>query len=302
MNKKRYHTLTAIAFSLTVIFLASCGGDSDKKTSDDALDGEAAGYDTSAIRVKTQNIFYSVPSPVETALLIKNAGIPYNKKLLNPIENVSKYSTLKAQALALGVYGTDLSFTSIYDQSQESMLYLRCANSLSSQLGINGAFGEETVSRIEANMDNKDSLLRIISESYWESDSYLKENQRPGIAALILAGGWIEGLYLAAEIVKTKKNDAIRTRVAEQKFSLDNLIGLLDSYGEEATNKETINALKDLKLLYDELPTTKAGSATSKTDAKTNITTIGGAEKVQMTDEQFEAIYQKAVEMRNKII
>lgn len=290
-----------MAMAMIVSLMSVSCGDSGKPDGDEMI-GDESNYDTAAIREKTQNIFYSVPSPIETALLIKNAGVAYDKKLLNPIENLSKYSTLKGQALALGVYGTDLSFTSIYDQTQESMLYLRCANSLSSQLGINGAFGEETVARIEANMENKDSLLHIISESYWESDSYLKENQRPGVAAMILAGGWIEGLYLASEIVKTTNNDEIRNRVAEQKFSLDNLIGLLESYGEDENNKDVIADLKSLKTIFDGVQSSKAGASEVKTDKKTNVTTIGVPSKLEMSNEQLDAIQKKVREIRTKLI
>ena len=35
-----------------------------------------------------KKIFYSLPSPLETAMLIKSAGAEYNEQLLNPIENV----------------------------------------------------------------------------------------------------------------------------------------------------------------------------------------------------------------------
>ena len=40
-----------------------------------------------------KRIFYSLPSPLETAMLIKNAGAVYNEELLNPTGNTSMYIT-----------------------------------------------------------------------------------------------------------------------------------------------------------------------------------------------------------------
>ena len=38
-----------------------------------------------------KRIFYSLPSPLETAMLIKNAGAEYNEELMNPVTNTSRY-------------------------------------------------------------------------------------------------------------------------------------------------------------------------------------------------------------------
>ncbi len=37
-----------------------------------------------------KRIFYSLPSPLETAMLIKNAGAAYNEELMNPVSNLKK--------------------------------------------------------------------------------------------------------------------------------------------------------------------------------------------------------------------
>ena len=55
---------------------------------------------------QAKKIFYSLPSPLETAMLIKTAGATYNEKLLNPLSNQSGYTTNKSMALNLGIYTT----------------------------------------------------------------------------------------------------------------------------------------------------------------------------------------------------
>ena len=173
-------TLFASYIAITLAFVA-CGSSATETNTVDPVDTADA---TSKVKdVKAQNVFYSIPSPIETTTLLKAAGAKYDAKILNPIENVAKYESVASKAMNLGIYGSDLSFTSIFDQTQESMLYLRCTNKLASGLGISGAFDESTTSRIEANMQNRDSLLSIISDSYWNADAYLKDpNTRAAVA------------------------------------------------------------------------------------------------------------------------
>ncbi len=288
-----------VFIAISTVFVA-CSSSSNDSASEENIDAAAA--KAKVKDVNAQNVFYSIPSPVETTSLLKAVGAKYDPKFLNPIENVSNYVTLASKALNLGVYGSDLSFTSIYDQTQESMLYLRCTNKLASALGISGAFDETTTSRIEANMQNRDSLLAIISDSYWNADAYLKENGQPGVSSLIIAGGWIEGLYIATQIAKTTKNAGVVSRIGEQKMSLENLISLLETY--KADNESIpvlLIQLNDLKKVFDSIPVT-ATETTASTDKEKGVTVIGNGNTFNLSPEQLKQISDKSSEIRNKII
>jgi hypothetical protein len=293
-------TIIRFAFAIAVMAtISSCGSSTDESISGNDT---ASTVNNMEKDTRAQNVFYSIPSPIETTSLLKGAGAKYNASYLNPVENVSKYSTAASRALNLGVYGSDLSFTSIFDQTQESMLYLRCTNKLATSLGISGAFDEATTARIEANLENRDSLLTIISDSYWNADTYLKENGQPGVSALIIAGGWIEGLYIASQIANTTQNQDIATRIGEQKLSLDNLVALLDTY---KTTNEGINStliqLQELKAIYDGIQV-KAAETEVSTDKKEGVTTIDNKSNYKLTPEQLKAVSEKVTQIRNKII
>ncbi len=79
---------------------------------------------------------------------------------------------------------------------------------------------------MQSKMNDRDALLDIISETYWNVDAYLKENDRDNISALMIAGGWVEGLYIATQVASTNDSPELRQRIAEQKLSLNDLIGL----------------------------------------------------------------------------
>lgn len=275
MNFRRF--LYFLYITVFVITLVSCGTSTNE---DDIIGGDdPANVVQHEKNAKIEKIFSSIPSQSETTDMLQNAGARYSAKLLNPIENLSKYSSLKAKALGLGIYGIDLGVTNIFDQTQESVLYLRCTNKMATSLGISGAFDENTSARLDANSDNKDSLLAIITESYKTADNYLQENGQAGVSTLMVVGAWVEGMYIASQIATDTKNQPIADRIAKEKETLNDLIGLLESYKAETEGtEEIINSLKEIKQIFD--------SATAEA----------------LTPEEFKQLVDKVNEVRNKII
>jgi hypothetical protein len=250
-----------------------------------------------------EKIFYSIPSPIEMASILKASGSSYDNTLPNPVDRKDKYSTVRSRALNLGVYGADLSYAVVYDNTQESMLYLACAKKLADGLGITSAFSEEKIAKMEEYMSNRDSMLAMISDSYWETDAYLQENERGNVSAYIITGGWIEGIYLGCKIERklkaSGKNKEISKRIAEQKVSLENLIALLESYASPDSFGDLIDDLKSLEAIY-----TTIKEVETETTASTNAdgtTTIGGGSQFEINEEQLSAIDKKVTEIRNKI-
>lgn len=253
---------------------------------------------------KAQNIFYAIPSPIELAQLIQRAGAKYNKDLLNNPNDAGKYMSNTAKALNLGIYGADLSYTSVFDDNtQESILFLAATRKLAEQLGVGNAFDEKTVDRVQANSGRKDSLLNIISDSYMTTDEMLKESQRESVSALVIAGGFIEALYLGTQLAKTSKNPQdIINRIAEQKGTMDNVLGLLSTYEDDAGVSSILPDIKSLKAIYDQVKVETQTSSEVKTNPSTKVTTIGGKIIYTISPETMEQLTQKSAEIRNKII
>jgi hypothetical protein len=307
MNSLQKLFVSGIAVFFLSPFFYGCGSNKENaetEGTDTTSMGKSGGMTKTTS--KAQNIFYSIPSPIELAELIKKAGAKYNKDLLNPIENKSKYMTNTSKALNLGVYGADLSYTSVFDDNtQESILYLGCTRTLAEALGVGSAFDEKTVDRIQANTAKKDSLLNIISDSYMSTDELLKESQREGASALVVTGGFIEALYLGTQLAKTSKNGGdIINRIAEQKGTLDNVVGLLTAYEKDAAVAGVLADIKSLKVIYDQVKVSSASTSPSdvKTNPTTKVTTIGGKITYTVTPELVTKLTEKSAEIRNKII
>lgn len=266
---------------------------------------DAEDVDSAAIESKNKvaKVFYAVPSPSELSAMIKATGANYNKNMLNPPSNEAKYTSIIQKSMNLGVYGADLSYTSTFDQTQEAMVYMGVCKKLADGLGITGAINENTVKRMEKNLNNKDSLLKIISDTYLETDIYLKNNDRAGVSALVVAGGWIEGLYISVNIASSNtKNEMIVKRIAEQKLILENLIGLLETNEANDNAPEMMTELKSLKTVYDNVKMTEAPAAEVKTDNATQKTTIGSNGELTLTPEQLAEITKKITAIRTMII
>lgn len=286
------------ALALAALVLSSCGTDNGK--TEGTVDTISTNTATSAELSNAQQILYALPSPVEAASLMRMSGATFDKSHLNPVKNVSKYVSNESKSLNLGIYGTDLIYASIFEQTQESAEYFKCANTLASSLGISDAFGEATFKRLKSNMNNRDSLLSIVAEASLSADSYFKENERPAASAMVAAGGWIEGLYIATRIANATKNPEILQRVAEQKNSIQSLIGLVESFGSEKELTSVLSDLKEIKTQFDALQVTK--EAAPKVEKASEVPTIGVHKKITMTSEQMKAISDKVESIRNKII
>ncbi len=284
------------ALAVVMLMLASCGGD---KPNQDSLNADHAVDSTAAARQKkTKAIFHNIPSPMETAALLKKAGAEYDRTILNDPKRNASYTAASKQAINLGIYGADLSYASVYNNTNESMLYTAAAQNLAKQLNISSAFSQEVVDRMDKNRDHRDSLLNIISETYWEVDAYLKENQRENISALLIAGGWVEGLYIATQVCRAHDTPELRQRIAEQKLPLADLIALIGTYSEADENVATVlNDLRSLEALYTGV---ELGGGASTVAQEGGVTVIGGgAPASALTDDQLKLISEKTATIRN---
>ena len=237
--------LNKVLFLFSVLFIFSCGGE---KSDDISSDEEHTKQNVQESKFNAQNVFNTLPDRHLVMKLIEENKIEYNPDLLNDPNKANKYAVELAKAVNLGIYGADLSIASSFDQTQESMVFLKCVNVLAGYLGVNSAFDQRMFERIDANENNKDSILEIVTGAFKKVDEILKYNNRPATSAVILSGCWIEGLYVSCQMAQDKDAESIIKAIVGQKESLKNLIVMLEAVTLEESAKFI---LTDLKSLYD---------------------------------------------------
>ncbi|PLX01126.1 MAG: hypothetical protein C0594_14270, partial [Marinilabiliales bacterium] len=153
------------------------------------------------------------------------------------------------------------------------------------------------------NVNNRDSLMEIISETFMNSNSFLKENDRAETAAIILVGGWVEGLYIATKIARaTDQNSEIIDRIVHQRLSLATLISLLEEYEDNDENVSSLlPELRAIKAIYDKIQVASS-DIVAETDAESGKTIIKSNTESSISPEVFEELCVKTDEFRTKIV
>lgn len=304
----QFRNISYLFILIIILNLSSCvsGGQKGAGTNDMVSDSDMV-VDEKLMDdfTKSKLIFYSLPSPLETAMLIKRAGVSYNEDILNPLTNVSRYSTNRQMAINLGIYSADLSYTSLFDQTQSAIKYMSNAKKLADGLGIMGAINEEAIKRLEENMNNRDVVMDIISDSFMNSNEYLNENDRPALAVMVLVGGWVEGLYLATTLTNGSmdSNQRLVEKIIYQKLSLYTVLNLLESYKEEnADIQDVYSKINELKVIFDQIKIVNTSNVEAETDAEQRITTIKADSETFMSQEVFDKLCQKVDEIRSEFI
>ena len=189
---------------LILIFLFGCGQSNQPKSQPEEAESKIIDSLISSRIVNFENSLFSIPSPHQITMTLKQQNIEYNPSYLNPTSNTLNYTNSYKKALNMGVYGADLGYLNTYDKTQEAITYFSVIKTLSQELGIINSLKKDTFERIEKNLSNQDSLLHLLSNSYQDIDIFLKSNDQGHIGALILAGGWIESMYLLSRFSENK--------------------------------------------------------------------------------------------------
>ncbi|MCX8143942.1 MAG: hypothetical protein N3F62_06745 [Bacteroidia bacterium] len=290
-------TTTSFLFTL---FITSCSGDKTEEEIVNAKDTtqvsaevqkESSGYET----------FFQVPSPGEMLSFIKSVGKRDKSKIsiLNPTENINKYTDEKSKALNFGIYSTDLSYCSIFNLGSESIKYFKVVKQLGDQLGLSATIKPEILARIEKNIDNTDSLVVITDDLYYSSFETLEEGKQGKVLALVVAGGWLESVYIAINMVdKFQKDNPVIQRIADQKYTLENLIEFLKKHEENSPDVKQVKAdLEDLMKSFNLLKEEKISDTSLKQEGSKKL--IGGGINLVIDEKVFNEIKTKVLKLRN---
>lgn len=239
-----------LGMSVILISLSSC-----KNTAKSPKESQVEIEDVrDQIGQEVSDFVYPLPASYEVTDMLNRIGIPYMLGTANSVENVNKYFTAKSKAYNIGVYGSDLSYASTYQMTQETMLYLEAITQLGNDLGISSIYNEDLLSGIEENINSKDTLVEIITATVYDTYDFLHKNGKGDLALLMVAGGWIEAMYLTTNVsANVANNPEIVSIIYAQKASLEKLMEILNERNEEANIQELIENFAPVTEAYDKV-------------------------------------------------
>lgn len=290
MNKSSLLILSALA----VFSLGSCGGgdkSEELESSDTAKTQESA---PSAV----SETFFQVPSPGEMLSFIKMVGGKNNKNtsFLNPLANEKNYTDSKSKALNFGIYSCDLSYCSIFEIGSESIKYFKTVKTMGDQIGVSTAIQPEMLKRLESNLSNADSLGVITDDIYFSSFETLEDSKQGPTLAMVVAGGWLESIFIASQLAKYEEGSPVVERMADQKYTLENLIEFLKKHESDANVAAVRSDFEGLLAEFNKIQE-KDAEATKKQGADKMM--LEGGKQLVISQENYTAITNKIKEIRN---
>jgi hypothetical protein len=295
---KDLRLFSSISFCvLASILLAGCGGGDELESNVETI--EVNNTDPNVLELG--NTVFCIPSPVQTAILVKDVGASFDKTLMNSPDNHSSYSTDFQKALNLGVYGADLGYATIYEQPQDGLQYLKTVQGLADDIGVSSAFSPEIIKKITDNIGNQDSLLNMVGNCYQSLNAFLQENDRDDVCALVLAGGWIESTYFVTAISGTMESQELINRLAEQKTTLENLIKIIEPFYNDPQFTELLDEMYDLSEDFDNV-TIEYVYEKPTVDEKNKKTIINSKSNVIISPELISSIREKIATLREQVI
>lgn len=231
--------------------------------------GEETASDTipdPGIKGEIARLISEMPSPHQIPYLLQATGAEFNQSLLNNRKKVDSYLTRNDKAaLNLGVYVADVGYLSSYDKTQDAIDYLGAAKTLADNLGIINTFDPEMLSKFESNIANKDSLATLIEKTARKADKYLLDDDRNKLVAMLITGGFVEGLYISTGLIKSYPKDLLPDDqrnliltplmlvILKQETTVNKLLELLNLVDKSEPVAEIITNLSSLKASYQAL-------------------------------------------------
>jgi hypothetical protein len=291
--------LSHLSLSLVVGLFTACDGGGNEPSTEGTPETPPEQRDAEVLAIGGR--VFSIPSPAQTALAIRKAGLAYRKDLTTPLEKADALTGKVAQAAGLGLYGADLAYVTVHRDGQKAMATMQVLEKLSAKLGLSNAFDKSLMERFRGNLGSEDSLLRFSGEAFRAADEYLKTNERDDVSALVLAGGWVGSLYLVLEDPASIKNQTLANRIGDQKNTLAGLIDLLERTDKDGSAADLITALKGLRGDFDAI-TIDYQYAEPVTDAAARTTYINSTSTVTIPPGTLDAITGKVRGIRNMIL
>jgi hypothetical protein len=117
-------------------------------------------------------------------------------------------------------------------------------------------YDETLYDKIKKNFDNKDELVKILTDAFNNTYSYLSYNDQQTLALLVVGGAWVEGMYLTTHVSAAAYQVAgISKNLIEQKKSFELFLEIAKPYENDQIVSDFVKKLDPIKEVYKDLST-----------------------------------------------
>jgi len=243
--KANFLNLLAL-FSVSAIMFFSCG---------ESQEGTVYDYEKAdSLSVEYERELRSIRKDIKDAgnlyMVLREIEVPFNGSLIHPASKYSGASGRKKQALSLGAAGSALNYTTMFEQNAESPAYVKAILDLASSLGIQRAFDEELMKTIVDNSDttmNFNQKSNLLAKAYRQAEDHLYSEERAQLTTMIVAGGWVESMYIASSIgASIESQREVDAEIWNMIFGAEKVVKMLEVFKNDADCAAVAAEIKSL--------------------------------------------------------
>lgn len=266
---------------LGLVLVNSCGHKQNKVNVDDHSPNESVLLDD--FQHADSQTVYRVPTPIEFFRFYQDAGGTYNSQLILSANNLQNYIVRREKAIAFGLYASDLAFSAVFGNNQQTISLFETSKVIADDLGLTEGYGEKLMKQFRNNLDNVDSLYHLTTDSYWKIFAMLEDQDQTELLSYIMVAGWVESLYLAINSSGNVPQESVKQCIADQQYVIENLASYLTTVHETGVEEDPVFVLvielnKAFAQLYE------------------------NSENTIITDKQFVEIRSKVNEYRSVLV
>ena len=146
--------------------------------------------------------------------------------------------------------------------------------------------------------------MYISVASFNNMDDYLRKHNRSNLSSLIVFGVWIEGMYIATQVLKdAPENPEVVERIGEQKLILNDLLLILKNYKADKDFFPLIQDVEAIKKEFDGVRITYEMGEPEAIEVDRMLMIIQNeTSHVEVSPEDLNKIIEIVASVRNKII
>ncbi len=175
-------------------------------------------------------IIYSFSPIVEIPALISDLGVPWSGSFLVPAGQMPQPATDIGNAVLMGILGPGMGYQAMGGETDALPGYITAMRRAASGIEADHLFDFDNIEQLAMAQADPGMLSFSFMQSYNRTDEHLRQSQMTHLSTAMVAGMWIEGLYLLTRAAAEQPEEELYERIGEQKIILNELIIMLRSH------------------------------------------------------------------------
>ena len=249
--KQTFPKILAVVMIIMIAGAYSCRnkGESKKQKETNMLEQQV-------IEQKIEENVYPLPTSAEVMKKLKDLDLGFVIGATNHPTNAKNYVSSYSRSVNLGIYGADLSYTTLYNMQQEVIDYMETMRTLANDLNLSKIYDESLYTKIKDNVDNRDALVTILTDAFNKTYAYMINEGQGSFALLMVGGAWIEGMHLTLAVSESGAHvTGFESVILEQKQSFETYENLTKDHMDDPLVAQFVNGLQPVRDVYATLST-----------------------------------------------